>query len=103
MKIKPSLALAATGVIGLAVWAGAQGNRSGSTMATAAGRLLDALDADQKAQAAFAFDSPERLNWHFIPRDRKGLPIKAMTPEQRSLAFGLLETGLGASGNLKAT
>src|SRR5581483_10092592 len=45
----------------------------------------------------------ERLNWHFIPRPRKGLPIKEMTPAQRSLAFGLLNTGVGATGSLKAT
>ncbi|MFO0907771.1 MAG: DUF3500 domain-containing protein [Isosphaeraceae bacterium] len=43
------------------------------------------------------------INWHFIPRERQGLSIKAMTPAQRSLAFGLLHTGLGASGYLKAT
>jgi hypothetical protein len=102
-KVKPSLALAAVVVVGLAVWAGAQVSRGGGAMTAAATRLLAALDADQKAKASFPFDSPERLNWHFIPRDRKGLPIKAMTPEQRSLAFGLIETGVGSAGNLKAT
>ena len=51
----------------------------------------------------FAFDSPERFNWHWIPRERKGLPIKALRPEQRALAFGLLDTGLSTKGVLKAT
>ncbi len=46
---------------------------------------------------------PERLNWHFIPRDRLGLPIKELTSEQRALAFGLISTGLGGGGYLKAT
>jgi hypothetical protein len=101
--IKPSLALATAGIVGLSVWASAFFDTSGSQMATAATRVIKALDQDQIARATFPFDSPERLNWHFIPRERKGLPIKDMTPAQRALAFGLLHTGLGASGFLKAT
>jgi hypothetical protein len=72
-------------------------------MATAASRFLTSLDDSQAKQATFEFDNPERLNWHFIPRERKGLPVKDMTPAQRALAFGLLNTGLSASGALKAT
>ena len=33
----------------------------------------------RRRRPPIAFDAPERLNWHFIPRDRKGLPIKEMT------------------------
>ncbi len=87
----------------LALWAGAQQGRQGDTMAVAADRLIQALDGPAKEKLAFAFDTPERLNWHFIPRARLGLPIKEMTPEQRALAFGLLSSGLSESGNLKAT
>ena len=101
--MKPSLALAALGVVGMAVWASAFVDQTGSRMATAAGRFLAALEKPQAEQASFAFDSPERVNWHFIPRPRKGLPIKEMTGAQRALAFGLLESGLGASGYLRAT
>ena len=101
--MKPSLILASLGLVSLSVWAGAYYDQSGSRMASAAGRLLAALDDGQREKAAFGFDSEERLNWHFIPRERKGLPIKEMTPAQRALTFGLLQTGLGASGYLKAT
>jgi hypothetical protein len=101
--LKPSLALAAIAVVGLAVWAGARVESSGSQMASAADRFLASLDQEQSGLAAFPFDSAERLNWHFIPRPRKGLPIKSMTPAQRSLAFGLLQSGVGAAGSLKAT
>ncbi len=52
---------------------------------------------------SFAFDSPERINWHFIPRERNGLPIKEMNGEQRALAFGLLHTGTSRVGAVKAT
>jgi hypothetical protein len=102
-KLKPSLALAAAGVIGIALWAGAKVDQTGNQMAEAANRFLNALDDTQKSQATFKFEDPERLNWHFIPRPRKGLPVKEMTPAQRSLAFGLVQTGLGGAGYLKAT
>ncbi len=102
-KIRPSLTLAALAIVGLAVWAGAQVDRSGGAMALAADRLLDSLDKSQQEKISFAFDSPERLNWHFIPRERNGLPIKEMTGEQRALAFGLLHTGTSRIGAVKAT
>jgi hypothetical protein len=102
-NFKPSLVLASLGVVGLALLARGFVDATGNQMAESASRFLAALDDSQKAQATFAFEDPERLNWHFIPRPRKGLPVKAMTPAQRALAFGLLQTGLGASGYLKAT
>jgi hypothetical protein len=37
------------------------------------------LTPEQKAKANFEFGGEERTNWHFIPRARKGLPIKEMT------------------------
>jgi len=101
--MKPSLALAAMGVVVAAVLASAYVDQTGSQMADAANRFLSALDGTQASSATFAFDSPERINWHFIPRERKGLPVKQMTPAQRALAFGLLHTGLGGTGYLKAT
>src|SRR4051812_3157597 len=73
--LKPSLALAAFAVVGLAVWAGARVENSANRMATAADRFLSSLDSSQVAEATFPFDSPERINWHFIPRPRKGLAV----------------------------
>lgn len=81
----------------------ARADETGTAMADAARRFLSALDENQRTQATFAFDSPERLNWHWIPRARKGLPIKQLRPEQRALAFGLLDTGVSTKGMLKAT
>jgi hypothetical protein len=64
-------------------------------MARAANNFLAALNADQQKQATFEFRNEERYNWHFIPRERKGLPVKEMAPEQRPLAHALLSSGLG--------
>ena len=64
---------------------------------------LSLLDSQQRESACFAFESDERLNWHFVPRDRLGLPLKAMNLQQRQAAYVLLQTGLSHEGYLKAT
>jgi hypothetical protein len=102
-RIKTSVLLAAVAVVGLALWAGAQVEPTGSRMAVTAERFLESLTPPQVTKATYPYDDPERLNWHFIPRARKGLPIKELSPEQRALAFALIQSGLGGSGFLKAT
>lgn len=72
-------------------------------MSEAATHLLAALNSEQKAKCSFELSSDERKNWHFIPKARKGLTFKEMTPAQRNLAHGLLATGLSQRGYLKAT
>ena len=71
-------------------------------MMDTANALLSTLSPEAKARAVFAFDDAERENWHFIPRERKGLPMKEMTPEQKLLAHALLNTGLSYRGQIKA-
>jgi hypothetical protein len=101
--IKPSLLLASVAVVGLALWARGQFEPSGSRMAVAADRFLKSLSPAQAAKATYPYDSPERLDWHFIPRGRKGIPIKELSPEGRALAFALVQSGVAGSGFLKAT
>src|SRR5262249_22182822 len=72
-------------------------------MAQAANHFLAALSPEQRAKATFDFKDDERANWHFIPKARKGLPFKELTPAQRPLAFALLSTGLSQAGYAKAT
>ncbi|MBM3878489.1 MAG: DUF3500 domain-containing protein [Verrucomicrobia bacterium] len=72
-------------------------------MAEAAQRLVASLSVEQRAQATFDMGDPARRDWHFVPRDRRGLPVKAMSPAQRQLAHGLLASGLSHRGYLKAT
>ena len=71
-------------------------------MAGAANNLWASLTPEQKAKAGFEFNDPLRYDWHFIPRPRKGLPLKEMTGEQKALAHGLLASGLSQSGYIKA-
>ena len=72
-------------------------------MTEAAQAFLAALGPEQRAKAVFPWEADERENWHFIPKDRLGLTLKDMTPAQRHLAYGLLNSGLSSKGYLKAT
>lgn len=72
-------------------------------MAGAATHFLDALEPEQRTRAALPFDGEERLNWHYVPRERKGLPLREMTPTQKHLAAALLSAGLSRRGYIKAT
>jgi hypothetical protein len=77
-------------------------------MAVAAQKFLASLTEDQKARATFSFDSKERFNWWFVPREskkkyiRKGLPLKEMTEDQKKAALALVAAGTSASGDEQA-
>ncbi|MBO0860992.1 MAG: DUF3500 domain-containing protein [Chloracidobacterium sp.] len=77
--------------------------RSAGAMAEAANKFLASLTSEQKAKAVFEFGDAQRFDWHFIPRERKGLPLKDLNENQRPLAMEFLKTGLGATGYQKAT
>ena len=55
-----------------------QAAKTGLKMAEAAKAYLAAITPEQRKTATFKYDDPERVNWHFIPRERKGLPLKAL-------------------------
>lgn len=60
---------------------------------------LATLATEQKAKAVLPYDTPQRVGWHFIPKEhRKGLQIKDMNPQQRAAAFQLLRAALSQSG-----
>ena len=73
-----------------------------SAMADAAVKFLDSLSAEQEAAVRFPFDGEDRFDWHFIPRERKGVPLKMMTGSQRAAALDLVRTGLSEEGFTKA-
>ena len=71
-------------------------------LARTAQAFLASLDDEARTKARFAFDAEERFNWHFVPRPRAGLPIKAMSEPQRQAAMNLLKAGLSEKGYSKA-
>ena len=72
-------------------------------MAVAANNLLAALTPEQRAKVAFEVSSDERVNWHFVPKPRRGLPLKEMTPAQKHLAHALISSALSHRGYYKVT
>ena len=75
-----------------------QGRPDASGMAAAATRFLDSLDHSQRLQATFGFDDPERINWHFIPRERKGMGLWDLNGAAKDAANALVKTGLTTAG-----
>jgi len=73
-----------------------------SLMRETANRFLAALSSEQRAKATFQFSDDERMNWHFIPKERTGLSLREMTPYQKHLASALLAAGLSQTGYIKA-
>jgi hypothetical protein len=92
----------AIAIVPLCAWT-ARAHLAADEMAAAASKFLSALTPAQKAKATFEFKGEDRLDWHFIPKERKGLTIKEMSAEQRKLAHALLRSGLSSDGYAKAT
>lgn len=68
---------------------------------------LDELPEDKTALARFGFDTPERTEWSYFPKEMIGstffgLPLIELTPAQQHLIYGVLETGLSPYAFAKA-
>ena len=76
----PRLILAVGLIAALSIAVVAQQRSTATSMTTAATAFLASLTPEQRQQATFAFDSAERLRWHFVPQfERNGLQIREMT------------------------
>ena len=64
--------------------------------------FVSSLSFQQRNNGIYAFDDEERFNWHFIPRDRKGVPFRSMNESQRNAAQNLLKTFFSAKGYQRA-
>lgn len=96
-----SLSLVAAPVAG---WSYYRVTQPGVEMTEAAQAFIGTLDDDQKQTTLLEYDTPKRVDWHFIPKDeRKGLQIKHMTQPQRDAAHKLLQACLSDLGYQKAT
>lgn len=76
----------------------AAGPHDAPALADAAQAFLGSLDAARRARAQLPFNSDERLNWHFIPRERQGVALKELAPAEREAATALLAASLSALG-----
>jgi hypothetical protein len=72
--------------------------KAAAEMAKAADAFLAVLTPEQRTKAVFPFTSEEREDWYFVPRARKGIPLKELTPQQRGKAESLIKSALSAKG-----
>src|SRR3954462_5943493 len=98
----PVLRLLAVGAGALLLTSAYTRLQTSSVMETAAKNFVASLTPEQKAKAVYKLEADERFDWHFIPKPRKGLPLKEMTPWQKHLANALLSAGLSQQGYMKA-
>ncbi len=63
--------------------------------------LLNILDSYQKDEIMIAFESEERFNFHYIPKERVGLNLKDMNEDQRVAVHDLLQATFSSQGYLK--
>jgi hypothetical protein len=80
-----------------------EAGKAGARLVASSTALISSLTPAQREKALFKFDDPERFNWHFIPRARKGVPLKELDESQRAKARALLDAGLSAVGSKRAS
>ena len=73
-----------------------------ASMTEAAQAFLDALTPEQRAATTFPFDGEDRFDWHYIPRERKGVALRTMSEKQQDAALALVRASLSAEGYDKA-
>jgi hypothetical protein len=99
LSIVASICLAAVVLTGLKV-----ADSPGARAKTFADSFLSSLDDEQKTKAVVAYDSDERVDWHFIPKKtRKGIAMRDMNSAQRTAALRLLRAALSEAGYGKAS
>ena len=91
--------LAAAGGSAVA-WAAAAG--LGERMTSMAAAFASSLNSTQQARALHPFDGAARRDWGYTPRARPGLPLRAMSADQRQATWALVDAVLSAEGAAKA-
>ncbi|WP_158859640.1 DUF3500 domain-containing protein [Lunatibacter salilacus] len=79
-----------------------QFNGFGQDLSGLANDFIKVLPEELKHKASFPFDHSERFNWHFIPRDRKGITFHDMNENQTKAALSLMRASLSEQGEEKA-
>lgn len=75
----------------------------GQDISGRANAFLSSLSPELLQQVKFPVENDERMNWTIVPRDRKGVPFKALDQRQRDAATNLLKESLSKQGYTKTT
>jgi hypothetical protein len=80
----------------------ASGRASRATMAALAGAFVETLGETQRKEACWPFEDAERFNWHYVPRQRAGVPVEKMSAASKAALHDLLRHALSETGYQKA-
>ena len=69
---------------------------------SASTEFLDSLSEEQMERVVLPFDSEERLNWHFVTKDRIGINFSDLGHTQDQLMRNIVRAGLSEEGYSKA-
>jgi len=98
-----SLSAGVIGALLVSPHAGAAGGPGKDGAAeTSAKAFLRSLPAALRNKATFPLDSPERLAWHYIPKERVGVSLLELDDPQSELLGPLLASALSPEGLLEA-
>jgi hypothetical protein len=90
-------------IVVIPVPASAHEKQAAHEMAAAARSLVASFEEKQKAKGLFTVEDDHRHDWHFVPKERKGISLKEMTPQQRHLTTALLASSLSSQGMVKTS
>ncbi|MBM3989410.1 MAG: DUF3500 domain-containing protein [Planctomycetes bacterium] len=90
-----TLLLTTCSTLGAVAWLA---QREPTPMRAAAQALVAALDREDRARAVFPFHCAQRLDWHYVPRERAGVPLRSLDERERGALRALLRTVLSAEG-----
>lgn len=77
-------------------------HETADAMQRAARAWLQSVPSALSEKACFELRSAERVNWHFVPRERNGVSLGEMSGAQRELVYGVLRAALSERGFLQA-
>jgi hypothetical protein len=108
--VRASAAVVCLVAVGGVAWVAQSTRTAGAKMAAAANAFLATLTPEQKAKVSYPYDSPERVNWYYVPHQdkdkkplRKGIKLEDMSDGQKAAALELLKTGLSEKSYGQAT
>lgn len=81
--------------------AGTEGTKEEPAAAQMRSRVavfLASLSAQQRARTVIPFEDENRLDWHYVPRERRGIALKELTADQTQRALAALRAGLSQQG-----
>ncbi len=83
-------------------WIRAEAHIAVEEMSEAANAFLASLSPELKAKGAMEFESDLRHDWHYVPKERKGISLKELDKKQKDLVHELLDSAMSRKGLIKA-